>query len=109
MGSEAVEAPRVSRVDISHLLSKEQIEVVRASTNKGDYIKFWRGGRKIKGTVDKMYEYIFILEDGRAFSWIDYITGSSEILTYLKRYHPVQGFEWDSTFNYYKIKMTRTD
>lgn len=107
--SEAVVESRASRLDISHLLSKEQIGVVKSSANKGDYISFQNGEEKVEGVITKKYEYIFMLDNGRTYSWIEYIIGSGEILRHLKINYPVEGFEWDPTLNYYRMKMIRTD
>lgn len=107
--SEAIVDARAIRVDVSHLLSKEQIEYIKSNVNKGDYISFLDGEDRVEGKVDKKYQHIFMLEDGRTFSWIKYITGSDEVLRRLKLYHPVTGFVQDETYNYYRMKMIRTD
>ena len=107
--SEAVIGARASRLDVDHLLSRTQIEIVKSSVNKGDYIKFQNGEEKIEGIVSKKYEHIFMLDNGRTYSWIDYITGSPEVLSNVRRYYPAEEFVWDPTLNYYRMKMARTD
>lgn len=99
----------VVKVDTDHLLSEEQIEIVKNCTRKGDAISFLKGEDKIEGVVDKTYKHLFTLEDGRSFTWIEYIIGSVEILHYLKVYHPISNLKMDFSRNAYSMKMMRVN
>lgn len=107
--SEAIVGARASRLDVDHFISRKQIEIVKSNVHKGDYISFQHEEEKIEGTVTKKYEHIFMLDNGRTYSWIDYITGSPEVLSNVRRYYPAEEFVWDPTLNYYRMKMARTD
>ena len=99
----------LGRVDTSHFLSREQIEVVKDSTRPGDEISFQKEEVKIEGVVDKVFPHIFILKDGRSVMWIDYILGSAEILHHLRTYHPIKQTRNDREPNYYSMKMARVE
>ncbi len=98
----------VSKIDTRHLVSYEQIEVVRASVIKGDTINFQRGEDEITGIVDKVYDNIFLLEDGRCFTWIDYILGSPITLQYLRAFHPIKYVRDDKEPNCYAWRQPKT-
>lgn len=95
-------------LDMNHLLSSDQIDIVKKCTKLGDFVTFKKGEKEIAGFVERMYDYIFLLNGGRCYSWIDYITGSSAVMNYLKMFHPVSIVKTDHTINPYRIKMERT-
>ena len=99
----------VQKIDMSHLLSKKQIELVRTCTKIGDIISFRLGEEDtiVGGTVKKTYDNIFVLDNGRSYTWIDYILGSPQILDYLHAYHPIRTLKQDVGFNYYRNTMHR--
>lgn len=93
----------VQKIDMSHLLSKDQIELVKLCTKSGDIISFQTGdGNKIKGVVVEKFNNVFLLDNGRSYKWIDYILGSPQILRYLKAYHPIEELPEDTEINYYR-------
>lgn len=97
------------RVDTNHLLSKEQIEIIKTCTRPGVYISFHKGEELIEGVVKKVYSHLFIMEDGRSYTWIDYILGDPVILDYLRKYHPITTLAYDPVPNRYGIRMMRTN
>ena len=99
----------VPHLDINHLLSRDQIEIVKDCTRKGDVISFQKGEEIIEGTVKKTFDHIFLLEDGRSFTFVDYILGSPSIINYLRRYHPIEAVYEDPSRNYYEMKMMRVN
>lgn len=98
---------RAIRLDTSRLLSVVQIGILRDITNIGDWVYFQKDDQKIEGQIAKKYEHIFLLEDGRTFSWIDYVIGSSTAKEYLKKHHPVVYLNKDKSHNYYSMKTMR--
>ena len=99
----------VPRVDTNGLISKAQIEVIRAETCKGDKVSFHRGENLIEGVVDKTYEFLFTLKDGRSFTWIEYILGSPSIRKRIKEMVPIRELKRDRTRNYHRMKTMRVD
>ena len=97
------------RIYLDDLISNDQIDIVKSIIAKGDKINFQRDGVKIKGVVKNVYANIFVLEDGRSFTWIEFIIGSPDILHYLKLFHPNERLNIDKTPNYYNMKMIRVD
>jgi len=96
----------VQHFDANHLLSKEQIEIVKTSTNKGDTISFQKDEQKIEGVVLGKYKNLFTFEDGRSFTWVDYITGSPKIMDYLRMFHPIEFYEKDPLpVNLFRFKI----
>lgn len=88
---------RISEItsDKKHLISKEQIAVVRRDTRIGGVVDFKRDEEEILGEVKAKYPYTFMLTDGRVFTWVDYIIGSPSIRKYLKANYPVDKFIHD--------------
>lgn len=98
----------VHKIDMSHLLSKNQIELVKTCTKIGDFISFQlEEEQTVEGTVKKTYDNIFVLDNGRSYTWIDYILGSPQILTYLHAYHPIKTLNKDVGFNYFRNTIHR--
>ncbi len=93
-----------TKIDTNHLLSADQISIVRDCTRPGDEIRFRRDEDTIEGVVDKKYSNLFTLKDGRSFTWVDYITGSPEILDYLRMFHPISFIWYDPSNNMYRTK-----
>ncbi len=98
-----------TKIDSSHLISKEQIDIVKKCTKKGDFVSFHKDGMPIEGTVSGVYDHIFTLLNGRSFTFVDYIIGSPEILTYLRSFHPIEEINYDPTTNYFVYRMMRAD
>lgn len=96
-----------ARIDMSHLISFEQIDIVKQKTDIGDEISFLKDEEHIEGIVSKKYRHIFMLEDGRTFRWIDYITGSSKILYDLRTFYPITTVHFQDGYNVYRVKSTR--
>ncbi len=57
-------------------LTLNKIEDVKKDICVGDYLFFRRDGEEIEGHVKKKYPYIFLLSNGRTYTWVDYILGS---------------------------------
>lgn len=92
----------VPKIDLSHLVSKEQIEIVKDSVQPGDHITFQYDEEEISGEVSQKYPYVFKLKDGRTFTWVNYVTGSSRVLRYLREFYPIEIYACDNTFNPFK-------
>lgn len=98
-----------TRIDTNHLLSRKQIEIVKLCTKPGDEINFYKDEEKIEGVIDKVYNHVFIMTDGRCFTWVDYITGSSDIPYYLRMFRPIVNLKMDPLTNFYNVKMMRVE
>lgn len=71
----------------NRLITTESIENLRDNTPVGSFIKFrrhhsydnnWDDSKKferVSGVITAKYNYIFVLDNGRAYSWVDYILG----------------------------------
>lgn len=69
---------------IQQAFTTKDIDLLRKSIKVGDRISFVRSGYRdrdsrirITGTVKEKYPYIFSLEDGRTFTWVDYLIGKN--------------------------------
>lgn len=69
-------------------ITTESVENLRDNTPVGSFIKFKRTRKygeserqclrtfdDIHGIVTTKYSHIFVLDDGRTYSWVDYILG----------------------------------
>lgn len=92
------------RIDMTHLLSMDQIDIVRNMTHIGDEVSFLKDCVQVEGVVTGKYKNLFTLEDGRSFTWVDYITGSPSLLHYLRAYHPIRTIRFNDSYNVYRVK-----
>ena len=69
-------------------ITVQSINELRDSTNVGDNISFYINRSTtgnahgpvsglIKGTIAKKFEHVFLLTDGRTYSWTEYYMGKS--------------------------------
>lgn len=71
---------------------KEEIDLCRDMTEIGEditFVIFYEKGSGlsdviIKGTVVKKYPHIFLLSDGRSYSWVQYVIGNAKVHDNLK-------------------------
>lgn len=71
---------------ISEAISQEQIATVRSRTHVGDEIIFTDDeGHSINGTVTAVYTNIFFLDNGRNYTWVQYLMGNSFLRHNIKR------------------------
>ncbi len=62
-------------------LTLNKIEDVKKDICVGDYVFFRRDGEEIEGHVKKKYPRIFLLSNGRTYTWVDYILGSKRYVS----------------------------
>lgn len=67
-------------IPIFNYLTTDDIENAKDELKVGDMVSFTQpssyGRRKtIKGTITDKYEHIFMLDNGRSYQYVDYVTG----------------------------------
>lgn len=67
-------------IPLFNCLTTEDVANVKDELKVGDIVSFTQpstyGRRKtIKGTVTNKYEHIFMLDNGRSYQYVDYLTG----------------------------------
>jgi len=71
---------------INEAISFDQIATVRQRTHVGDEIIFTDDeGHSINGTVTAVYTNIFFLDNGRNYTWVQYLMGNSFLRHNIKR------------------------
>lgn len=97
---------------LSQAISMDMIELLKKRYNVGDEIHFTeekeyansRSQNKIVGRIKAKYHYIFMLEDGRTFRWIEVLVGNQKLKAELKHdLDQVSEQKWyeDHSKNYY--------
>lgn len=91
----------------------EQIRLCKERTNVGDDIQFEKDiycnqiPIKIYGTVKKKYKHLFLLEDGRSFTWVEYLVGNPRLAKELRNqidYEAKQGYSYTDPTIYITCK-----
>jgi len=71
---------------LNQAISLDQIGLCRAETHVGDEITFTDDeGNSINGIVTAIYPHIFFMDNGRSFTWVQYLIGNPFLKHRLKR------------------------
>lgn len=113
-------------LEFGEIISAEQIDFIRDYIQEDNEVRFVRSNSRmipdgryangfhvkkdseeIRGVVAKKYKNIFILTDGRSFTYVDYILGNLIDRDLARTLHPIRKMEKDTDRNYYGYRNTK--